>query len=550
MRPDAQSCPLPALQATSRGTPTKTSFYAPHRAVGTAGTSLAATPRKPSVVDGVDPRTTTAEVFPPRVLRITARHHRDERRGSRSQSSPAGAVPAASAAGSCSRHYSYLRDRGSTVRHSSLPRTLAHATGPRRYILAHTLSPPTLKPVVKWRITPASPTRYPPREPHAKLHDMSTTVPPKPTTPDSIIERVDDESSPIETVSSEVVDSEATLSSYEILTYPADFTLEVIVDKWRKKQIVIPKFQRRFVWNQNQSSKLIDSFLKGLPVPAIFLFSSLQTNELLVVDGQQRVRTIADFFEGYFGEEKDESRKVFHLKGLENGSPFEGHTYESLEDQHPAAFAQLNNSVLRAIIIRQLHPADDTSIYHVFERLNTGGTRLTLQEIRNCIYHGKLNDLLIACNEFEPWRKIFGRPNPDKRQRDVELILRFLALARSRSTYHKPMKDFLNKFMASQMTASDSQLEQLKRMFEDTAKIVIEHLGDKPFHIRAGLNAAVFDCVFVALSHDARSIPDDLQSRYRQLILDARFQECVTSGTTDEDVVTRRLGLASEILRS
>ena len=258
----------------------------------------------------------------------------------------------------------------------------------------------------------------------------------------------EEEPSQIEQISSEIDDHEATLPSYEILTYPADFTLEVLVDKWNKGDITLPKFQRHFVWNQNQASKLIDSFLRGLPVPSIFLFQNLADHKLLVVDGQQRLRTIAYFFEGYFGEERAGKRSTFALTGLEKNSPFSGLTYESLRDQDPVTFAKLNDSVLRSFVIRQLHPDDDTSIYHVFERLNTGGTLLTPQEIRNCIHHGPFNDLLIDLNRLNAWRQIYGINSPNRRQRDVELILRFLALYYSGDSYEKPMKDFLNKFMA------------------------------------------------------------------------------------------------------
>src|SRR3979411_189233 len=81
---------------------------------------------------------------------------------------------------------------------------------------------------------------------------------------------------------------------YEILQSPADYTLEVLVAKMRGKGIVVPKFQRRFVWTLNQSSKLIESFLLGLPVPPVFLYAQ-DDGKLLVVDGQQRLKSI-DYF--------------------------------------------------------------------------------------------------------------------------------------------------------------------------------------------------------------------------------------------------------------
>jgi uncharacterized protein with ParB-like and HNH nuclease domain len=130
------------------------------------------------------------------------------------------------------------------------------------------------------------------------------------------------------------------------------------------------------VWTISQSSRLIESFLLGLPVPAIFLFTDPHTETQIVVDGQQRLMSIKYFFEGYFGEEDKGARKVFALQGLSEESPYYNVTYRELESRNPQAFNKLNDSVLRTFIIKQLDPKDNSSIFHVFERLNTGGTQL------------------------------------------------------------------------------------------------------------------------------------------------------------------------------
>src|SRR5204862_4091150 len=118
-----------------------------------------------------------------------------------------------------------------------------------------------------------------------------------------------------------------------------------------------------------------------------------------------------------------------------------------------ASLNRLKNSVLRAFIMKQIHPADDTSILEIFERLNTGGMILQGQEIRNCIYEGTFNELLKKLNTNNNWRKIVGTPTEDKRMRDVELILRFLALFYNVENYNKPMKMFLHKFMLTNRRA-------------------------------------------------------------------------------------------------
>jgi hypothetical protein len=77
---------------------------------------------------------------------------------------------------------------------------------------------------------------------------------------------------------------------------------------------------------------------------------------------------------------------------------------------------------------------------------------------------------------------------------------------------------------------------------------VLENLGERPFHIRAGLNAAVFDSVYVAFARHPTEIPRDIKRRYRRLVADDDYQVAVSSATTDRDVVAKRLALADQTL--
>ncbi len=128
---------------------------------------------------------------------------------------------------------------------------------------------------------------------------------------------------------------------------------------------------------------------------------------------------------GFFGEPNGKNREEFRLTGLNEDSPYADKTYADLQRHNPVAFRKLNDTVLRSFIVKQLKPKGDTSIYHVFERLNTGGTSLAGQEIRNCVYHGPFNDMLMKLNSrparkgksrddskdaVSQWREILGRP--------------------------------------------------------------------------------------------------------------------------------------------
>jgi uncharacterized protein DUF262 len=348
----------------------------------------------------------------------------------------------------------------------------------------------------------------------------------------------------VEEIPSESADLNSSPIAYEVLTYPADFTLASHVDKLARDEIQITGFQRKYVWKQPQASKLIESFLLGLPVPPVFFYLEPDTNKMIVVDGQQRLRSIAYFYKGVFGESSNGKVTVFSLSGLADDSPYADKTYEDLDDK---AKLKLDNAVLRSFVIRQLKPDDNSSIYHIFERLNTGGTLLQGQEIRNCVYHGAFNELMKdELNRLPAWREIVGIREPDKRSRDVELILRFFALYYSAARYEKPMKKFLNDFMDAERNADRNRLDEFRALFTETAARVLSTLGKKPFHIQRGINVAAFDAVFTAFAkHRRRRTPSAIKTKYRRLIKSTRFLACITAATTDKDVVKKRLKLAS-----
>lgn len=350
----------------------------------------------------------------------------------------------------------------------------------------------------------------------------------------------------LEEIDSEDEDYDSAPAEYDVATYPADYTLEVLNDKWKAGDIEVPKFQREFVWKQTQASKLIESFMVGLPVPAVFLYTERKSQKYLVIDGQQRLKSIFYFLEGYFGDEEQHKRSVFRLEGLSQKSKWHKKTFKEFDEPDQR---KLKNSVLRAFIVQQLDPKDDTSVYHIFERLNTGGTLLTNQEVRNCVYGGKFNDLLNELNANAHWRAILGAAKEDSRQKDKELMLRFFALQGDNvKTYEKPLKDFLNRFMRRNRNPSDESIKNLRTMFEKTCASVATAIGKKPFNIKAGLNSAVFDSVMAGFASHLQKIPKDIEPRYRALIANPDYLKLVTSGTTDEDVVRKRFDLVDKSL--
>lgn len=338
-------------------------------------------------------------------------------------------------------------------------------------------------------------------------------------------------------------DYESGPPEYHISTYPADFTLEVLYSKWKKGDIEIPEFQRQFVWKKSQSSKLIESFLLGLPIPAVFLYIENETGKYLVIDGQQRLKSIFYFFEGYFGEEQHGKRSVFKLIGLNENSKWFNTDYENLVDRDKRKF---NDSVLRAFVVNQLKPKDDTSIYHIFERLNTGGTLLSNQEVRNCIYYGKFNDMLKDINNYKNWRLILGKDKLDSRQKDVELILRFFSMIDVKK-YTAPLKEHLSKYMIKYRN-DEKFIKHNSKMFEQTCDKIIEYLGEKPFHIKTGVNTAVLETIMVAFYRNINKIQDDVKQKYETLKQDEKYLEYISGPITNASWVLGRFDKAEKIL--
>lgn len=350
----------------------------------------------------------------------------------------------------------------------------------------------------------------------------------------------------IETPEDELKDNEnSTPSKYEVSIIPADYTLEILYQKIKSKEILIPKFQRGYVWKIGQASKLIDSFMMGLPVPPVFLHVR-DDQKYTVIDGRQRLQTVFDFFEGFFDLHNRGRKKEFRIEGINKEVQWYKMRFEDFDEKDQL---WLKNTVLRTILIKQLNPKEEhSSIYHIFERLNTGGTSLQDQEVRNCVYAGSLNDLLVKLNMYENWRKILGKPKPIARQKDVQLILRYMSLFHNSRKYRRPMKDFLSEFMGEYREPGYKFLQEEKDRFQKTCDKIVQHLGYRPFNPKGALNQSVFDSIFTAFAKHLDQIPDNIKQKFDSLREDLNFNTVTSEATSDPPVVRERLELAEKKL--
>lgn len=343
----------------------------------------------------------------------------------------------------------------------------------------------------------------------------------------------------------DILDSEEEIPfRYSISSYGADYTLDSLVRRIGDGSILVPSFQREYVWSKKQASLLIESFLMGLPVPGIFL-SREENQTLLVIDGHQRLRTLQYFYDGIFAD----TGKEFALTGV--GDHFKELTYKKLQD---ADRRRLDDTILHATIINQEDPEDgNSSVYLIFERLNTLGVQLHPQEIRNCIFRGDFNETLNELNQNESWREIFGKVH--SRSKDQELVLRFLALYLDGDNYARPMKGFLNEYMKKNRCLQIDSKEDLFDTFVPTIELIREGIGEKAFRRASGvLNAAVFDAVMVAtarrLEKGSVSNVEYFRESYDSLLRNDKFQTYTESGTTDDNRVRGRIELATTAFAS
>jgi len=315
---------------------------------------------------------------------------------------------------------------------------------------------------------------------------------------------------------------------FTITSYGADYPVETIVARLNSDAFFVPPFQRNFVWSQRHASRFIESLLMGLPVPGIFLYKDAKTNRHLVVDGQQRLRTLQFFYEGNFLERK------FRLIGVRD--EWEGKAYKELSS---AEQLKLGDSIVHATIFQQDEPKDQlNSLYFVFERINSGGMRLSPQEIRNCISAGPA---------------LFGEKY-NRRFKDQELVLRALAMFAWREKYHSPMREFLNEF-ANDTEMSKKELDKLASQFKEAIELVNKCYGNKAFRPARALNAAVFEAVMVGLASrltSAKSAPEPktFMAAYDKLLKDKDFLKACERATAREDTLEARQRLAIAAFKS
>ena len=369
------------------------------------------------------------------------------------------------------------------------------------------------------------------------------------------------------------------IDEYDITASPNDFNVMTLNSLVESDVLRIPAFQRNFVWDLKRASKLIESLVLGLPVPQLFLYEQ-ERNKFLVIDGQQRLMSIYYFIKKRFPrrDKRSELRTIFDLHGripeevldddtyfqtfnlrlpekLPNRrNKFKGLNYGTLGNDYRTRF---NLRPVRNIVVRQNHPSnDDSSIYEIFNRLNSGGVNLRPQEIRTSMYHSAFYDMLYKINLEDGWRKILRSDTPDLHMKDIEILLRGFAMLVDGKNYAPSMVKFLNRFSEKCRHLKPNRNTYLTCLFDSFLRACSRLPGDAFTNKYNGrFNIALYEATFVAVSAEAfaeeRLIDGMLDpAQIQTLEKDMEFVESSQKRTTNTVNVKNRLGRAQAIVEA
>lgn len=341
----------------------------------------------------------------------------------------------------------------------------------------------------------------------------------------------------------ELDDSYSNDDLYNINSWGADLSFRELISMYDEDELLKPELQRKYVWEKPEASRFIESILLGLPVPSIFL-ANTKDDKKLIIDGFQRIMTVVDYVNGIWSKDG----KIFRLSNTDKiNSRWRGKAFRELDNSDQR---RIRSTTIHAIVFEQRAPEDnDTSLYQVFERINTGGRALMPQEIRNCVNQGRFNDLLFELNNNQSWRLLFGKDEEDSRMRDLEFILRFLALdtdfIKTATVSTISLKKYLNEFMGSNSSQNLETIQKRRDKFNFVMNFAHNHIGENVFYnivsgeetkIRKRFYPTIFDaiCPAISIAHKRLGLnmpTENLEERRLALLKDPDFRRYSSEGT-------------------
>lgn len=301
--------------------------------------------------------------------------------------------------------------------------------------------------------------------------------------------------------------------------------------------ILRPYYQRKDVWTNTKKSRLIESVLLNIPIPVIYM-AEREDGKKEVVDGQQRLSSFFDFLENKYSlislEIMDELNKKF---------------FRDFEKEYPDLQRKFEDCQLSVFVIKKESHKDIR--FDVFQRVNEGATKLNAQELRSVLYRGERIELLKEMAKDENFKKMIQNKLAINRLKDHEAVLRFLAFnIHGYRGYNGNLNSFLNTTLEG-LPQDKKEVEQLKRIFSSTMKIIFDVLGKDAFiksdSSRKKINLSLFDILCWSFSQfDREKIINNkkqINQRLNTLIEEkGEFYYSITSNTLTKSSVKTRFG--------
>lgn len=331
-------------------------------------------------------------------------------------------------------------------------------------------------------------------------------------------------------------------------------TVFELIRKYKQGKLIIdPDFQRNLVWGIEQKSRFIESVILNFPLPPWYVNES-KDGKYIIVDGLQRTTTLYQFMED----------PKFELKGLKALPDLNGHTFDSLATLEGDYQAKIEDKKLTLYKIRP--SVSSKVVYDIFNRINTGGTQLNQQEIRNCIFSGKSTQLLKELAEFDIFKKAIDEGVSPKRMKDREVVLRYLAfqIFDYKTEYEGDMSSFLERVMKKINLMSDKDIEELKKIFLIVMTLTYDIFGNANFRLptidkqgnqrRGRINIALLESVAYFFSLKIKEDisffenKESIKTNFQKLLENPEYLDAIKSGTSSKMKVITRFNLAQQIL--
>lgn len=352
-----------------------------------------------------------------------------------------------------------------------------------------------------------------------------------------------------------------------IATDRMDFSIGELVNMYEQQELIIhPEYQRLFRWTDTQKTALIESILLGIPIPPIFVAED-ENGVWEVVDGLQRLSTLVSFFgklkpenvKTISDDENDDENDDDEIVNTNNKWCLEkGDILKSLEgfnvDTLPLKYVlNIKRASLRVEILRGQSRV--TMKYELFKRLNSNGTKLTAQEIRNAIYRGidsSVNKLVEKLSKNTAFVELTTLTKQKKKELyDQELVLRFMAFYDKDTEINNNTAKILDDFMERSVNDSQFDCSMYENIFNKTI-ILLEELNDT-FVFKNANNAfvpAYFEAIMLGVANNIEAYSNDtvlLSNKIKELKESQEFKQYMGSASNSKKRIERRLEIALSI---